>query len=157
MIEELAKTLLTLSLGAAAALIAWFAFNWIGIPALHARDRRLHALDAVGSNAYVGSDAPEERIFQARKALREAASELRAIGRAHAWPVKAFSDVYGCNFEIAANALMASASLSGGDKSYDDDRSMLADIVYYCLGAGSHLTPDRTREIEQKILEEGDE
>jgi hypothetical protein len=141
-----------------AGVLGWLARGWIGGPISDARDKRIRALRAADENAYVGYTAANERIAEARAALRDTISALRSTSRGQPWSVRAYCRLCGYDLEAAAGWLTTLHNMAG-KSSYvpieedNKNRRFVLDAVHVCLGAYWHLSRERVGEIRRHMEE----
>ncbi len=111
--------------------------------AIDIRQARIKALRAAEQNAYVGVAAGDERVTEARAALRDAADTLRSVSRGHSRQVRLYCRLFRYDLEAAASALIRLHNMTGYHGYSSEARKLVLDDIFVSLGARGHLTAER--------------
>jgi hypothetical protein len=138
-----------------AAVLAWFAANFLGKPVLAVREKRSEAIKTAEQYCAVGPDSSDELRTTALKSLNELGSALRACSREGSIATRLYCRLMKYDLELAACSLFGLAKCVLEKNISENQRKNTVNGLYVSLGATSHMTQTEIETSKRHIAEAG--
>ncbi len=145
----------TLIVSAVAAVLAWFAVNFLGRPVLAVREKRLEAIQTAEQYFNVSLVSSVELRTTSLKSLNDVGSALRAYSREASIATQLYCHLMKYDLELAADCLFGLAKGALENNISEDQRRNTLNALYVSLGATSHLTQTEIETVRRQIAEVG--
>ncbi len=142
-------------LSVVAAVLAWFATNFLGKPVLAVREKRSEAIKTAEQYCTVGPDSSDELRTIALKSLNELGSAIRACSREASIATRLYCRLMKYDLELAACCLFGLARCVVEKNISEDQRKNTVNGLYVSLGATSHMTQTEIETSKRHITEVG--
>jgi hypothetical protein len=149
-------SVMPLFVGAVSGVATWILSSFVGKPILDVEAKRTAAMTMAERYSYMAEphdQAQEDRVRAARAALRDAATELRAIERGQSQLVRLYCRWCGYDLSQAFLAMNGLRHMSGSPRYDDSTRKNNLNLLYLSLNAHGHLTADEVAELRKLVAE----
>jgi len=137
---------------AIAGAAGWLIINTVAKPLLAFWDDRQRAIENLRTDGATAWNASEDRVFEARRTIRQVAARLAYYAEGGAAIVRIYCRVRHYDLNLADNALRGLAGTIGNGVS-NELFGRQTDAVRVCLGATRAMSSERVAEIQLRLRE----
>ena len=136
----------------AAAIVAWFAANFLGKPILAIREKRFEALQVGERYAHVNHMSSDTLRDTALKSMHEIGNALLAYSREQSIATRLWCWTFRYDLELAARCLFGLAEGPRGEYSISkEQRKNTLNCLFVSLGATRHLSPQEIKTVKEEL------